>query len=105
MDRDVTEALAKLYRSVGLAPLEPPADDGPSAAQVVAAARHFHRRLRARLNEALEEVGFSYARFEILELVDADPDPARRIARSTARERSAVGPRAPEMALRPPPRW
>jgi DNA-binding MarR family transcriptional regulator len=66
--------LEELYRSLGIIPSGSDEDDegAPSPAELVAAARRFHRRLRRLLNEALESAGISYAQFEVLDALIAD---------------------------------
>jgi DNA-binding MarR family transcriptional regulator len=63
----------------------------PSTAEVVAAARRFHRRLRTTLIFALEDAGVSYAQFEILVTLEADPSHhAASIAHQLGSSRQAV---------------
>lgn len=45
---------------------------GSNAWQIIDASRRFHRRLDTRLDDSLEELGISYAQFEILELLTRD---------------------------------
>jgi len=69
--------LADIYRTLGLDPMtagKPDEDDLASTAALVAEARRFHRVLRARLNEAIEDAGFTYAKFEVLEALESDPN-------------------------------
>jgi DNA-binding MarR family transcriptional regulator len=44
----------------------------PTAAELIGATRHFHRRLRSRLIEALDLVDLTYAQFEVLEIIEHD---------------------------------
>jgi DNA-binding MarR family transcriptional regulator len=44
----------------------------PTAWEVIDASRRLHRRLERRLDAALEELGISYAQFELLELLTRD---------------------------------
>jgi DNA-binding MarR family transcriptional regulator len=44
----------------------------PSAWDVIGATRRLHRRLAGRLDSSLEELGISYAQFELLELLTRD---------------------------------
>ncbi|MEO8425314.1 MAG: MarR family transcriptional regulator, partial [Actinomycetota bacterium] len=46
--------------------------NAPSAWEVIDASRRLHRRMESRLDGALEELGISYAQFEILELLTRD---------------------------------
>jgi DNA-binding MarR family transcriptional regulator len=70
--------LEDVYRTLGISPRagssRPTEEVVPSSAELIAAARRFHRRLRARLNEALEDVGISYAQYEVLEALGSDPN-------------------------------
>jgi DNA-binding MarR family transcriptional regulator len=73
-DDEAEDDLLDVYRTLGRPPPTPvdTAPPPPTPADLVVAARRFHRRLRRLLNEAVEAVGISYARFEILELLGED---------------------------------
>jgi DNA-binding MarR family transcriptional regulator len=46
----------------------------PDVAELISAARHFHRQLRARLIEVLDFVDLTYPQFEVLEIIERDPN-------------------------------
>ena len=66
--------LADIYRTLHRDPPQPPEPPAPTTAELIAAARRFHRRLRTRLIEALDLVDLTYAQFEVLEIVELDPN-------------------------------
>lgn len=47
--------------------------DAPNARDVISAARRFHRLLRAELNGRLSGLSLSYAQYEVLEILEAEP--------------------------------
>lgn len=51
----------------------PSPPSAPSARDVIAAARRFHRLLRAELNGKLAGLSLSYAQYEILETLETEP--------------------------------
>jgi len=58
------------HRDVPIAQTVP---DAPSARDVISAARRFHRLLRAELNGRLAGLSLSYAQYEVLEILEAEP--------------------------------
>lgn len=73
----------------------------PSGRDTIAAARHFHRVLRRRLNGSLMGLAMSYAQYEILELLHAESNlHAAELARSLGLSRQAVNHLVTQLELR-----
>ena len=68
---DLADIYRTLHRDPSTQPVRSPA---PTTAELIAAARRFHRRLRTRLIEALDLVDLTYAQFEVLEIIEHDPN-------------------------------
>jgi DNA-binding MarR family transcriptional regulator len=70
---------------------KPPKQIGPHPAELIAAERILHRRLRNRLNDATEGHGLSYAQVEVMLLLEERTNRhAGQMARALGTSRQAV---------------